>query len=85
MRDHLIDLRLAAVAPRVAPVVPRLPGSTPNVDASRVDLREQHREALVASLGHDFAERCAQSMSSAQIDCVTSAPDQDSANACSGR
>lgn len=87
MRDHLIELRLATVAPRNAPTIANVPGASRTVavtptPSQNVDLRGQHRAALVASLGDDFAERCAQSMSTAQIDCVTSAPDQEGASAC---
>ena len=46
-------------------------------------VRDQHRAALTAALGDDFAGRCARNMSRAHVDCVLDAPDQDAAIACS--
>lgn len=87
MRDHLIDLRLDAVAERAPPAETKLPGARARwndtaAPARRVDLRAQHRASLVSALGNDFAERCAQTMAASEIDCVIGAVDQDAAAAC---
>ena len=74
VRDHLVKLHLDATVSQVAPAMRR----TPQVEAS---IREQHRTALVASLG-DFAERCAQTMTVQQVDCVIDAVDAEAASAC---
>lgn len=73
MRDHLIDLRLQQ---------PREPDSDPVRNAS---VAAQHRAALTAALGEDFAVRCATGMSEAQIDCVMAATDNQAVVACNVR
>jgi hypothetical protein len=71
MRDHLIDVRLQ----------PTAAGS--DVDVARANsIAAQHREALTAALGEDFAQRCASTMSIAQIDCVLGAEDNEAVVAC---
>ena len=68
MRDHLIDIRLQP---------------TGEPDAARAaSIEAQHREALTVALGEDFAQRCASSMSIAQIDCVLAAEDNEAVTAC---
>jgi hypothetical protein len=49
--------------------------------ATGVD-RAAHREALRSALGADFLDRCEQSMTSRQIDCVVFALDEETAAAC---
>jgi len=72
MRDHLIDIRLQPTAEAVG------------TDATRASsVAAQHREALTAALGEDFSQRCASSMSIAQIDCVLDAEDSEAIAACS--
>jgi hypothetical protein len=76
VRDHLIKLRLETVAAQ--PVAAQAKRS-PKVEQS---IREQHRAALASSLGEDFADRCAQTMTATQIDCVLDSRDSDAAGAC---
>ena len=72
MRDHLIDVRLQSTTADV-----------PGADAARAGaIAAQHREALTAALGEDFARRCASSMSVAEIDCVLGADDNEAVTAC---
>lgn len=51
------------------------------VGATGVD-RTAHREAMRSALGPDFLDRCKQSMTSRQIDCVVFALDEETAAAC---
>lgn len=75
MRDHLIELRLDTVENQ----------ATQKDARPTADIRAQHRAALQTALGDDFAERCGRTMSIAQIDCVTDAPDREAADACTPR
>lgn len=74
MRDHLIDIRLQPTGPA---------SSASSLDVDRANsVAVQHRAALTAALGEDFARRCASSMSIAQIDCVLGAEDNEAVIAC---
>ncbi len=89
MRDHLIELRLADV-PASRPGAPpnHKPDATERPTATSppsVSLRAQHRATLRAALGDDFAERCARTMTVAQVDCVIGARDRDTADTCIGK
>ncbi len=76
MRDHLIDLRLS-----MADGASTKASSLQSADKAAI--AAQHRAALVAALGQDFPQRCASTMSVAQIDCVFDAGDNEAVAACS--
>ena len=75
MRDHLVSLRLETVTAPAATEAKR----SSNVEQS---IREQHRAALISSLGDNFADRCARTMTATQIDCVLDSRESDAASAC---
>lgn len=51
-------------------------------DALGATAREQHRAALVAALGTQFVERCAATLSDAQLACLLAAGDTADVSAC---